>query len=191
MTKHFQRKGLGVTALKTILGLASDFGTPSIRMETVTDDGVNFHPMIAGALPIVPLSNLPDLIEWAQNQWKKNINYEDHAWLSSVKEISRTRPYLGFRLLSQRRIETPKSWPAKNYFIGSIVSEITARDQKIRVPDLFDLIILPGEVSTRKLLEKRLGQLPPFRPITKNHPTYGHIVGELTAYSVVAPRLGL
>lgn len=173
----FRGKGLGLLLLKAALGIAHEAGAECVRLQSVTDDGVNFHPMKAAALPVLPPTYLPELIEWGLGEWKNLITEADNMRLGEIKKISETQPYLGFRLLSQEKIVVPQAYRSKGLFIGAVFSESMRRGDRAD-PDNNDLLMLLGETGTRELLS-HLGSLPPFRPLLPTHLQFGHIVREL------------
>lgn len=174
----YRGKGLGALGTKALLCLAAAIAAPPvIKIHNVITDGPRFWTQMGGLTFESPMG-LPDSLLDALSE-TKDLSPTAQQQIQRIATLAENNPYLGFRLLSQIK-------PQAN---ETTLHAIQARIMNSRCFGR-DLMILPGEASTRPLLEQRLGQLPPFPPLDARN-GYSYLGEALYFAAKTAPVLAL
>lgn len=153
-------KNLGSILFKALLGVACERSISSIFIHQVRTYGPAFWPSIGA----VPDESPPDIgfhIDHFIEREKSRLERDTIHRLGAIKKIALNNRYLAWRVLSQSHFEfLGERQPFQNRLKLEIFKPLC---------EYQNLIILPGEPSTRAILERRLGALPLF-PSTRLYP---------------------
>ncbi len=145
-------KQLGSIMLKAILGIACEQGAFSIFIHQVRTHGPAFWPTMAAVPDKSP--SLRYYIDRFIEEKKSLLSPHTIKKLQIINRISDINRYLAWRILSQRNFEfAAEQEQFDNRSKLEIFKPLCEAD---------NLIILPGEPTTRAILECRLGALPAF-----------------------------
>lgn len=155
--------GLGKMALKAYLAILHERGLNHIILKTVAKNGINFWPHM-GSLPIVnfmrPKLCIASLLkEFLERYDKKHKVVAKKDREKFIQECSNS-PYHAWKYLSQLKAMVCMEGEREVSVYKTVFSFL---------PDFEDHILLPGEPNTRKVLEKHLGVIPPFRDVSNTY----------------------
>jgi GNAT superfamily N-acetyltransferase len=170
VVKAYQGRGIGQAQTKAAIGVAFERGQNTLRVKMVNDDGPLFWSLL-GAVPTEEPKELGVAMRWELHNHEKFIPAEMHQRLLDLADIAEANPYLGWQLLSQDKTLLSKDHPnGLKSFKELIFKQVFDQHH--------DMVFLLGHEQTRKILEKRLGVLPPFRPIEPDN-YFAHIFVKL------------
>jgi hypothetical protein len=162
----FRRNHLGSIALKAILGMTNGDQADSIEIDSVQHDGPGFWSSF-GALPVCEPLDLNEKIKKVLEEKEKELSLNACEELAAISRIAVNNPYRGWRMLSLNEAKDG----ADMYIKSIIFRQICAGH---------NMIIIPGEPGTHKILKSRLGVIPSFRPPVNGHPhRFQHILDAL------------
>jgi GNAT superfamily N-acetyltransferase len=170
--EDFQGKGFGLIGVKALLGAAYEFSSSTVILPFLTEDGPSFWPAL-GAIPIKEPEELSKHIANTLDDVPVSLSQEARQKLLLIGKISEESPYLGWRVLGTSDI--PRNIRHR------IFNEMCFHK---------DLRIIPGEPTTRKILQNRLGALPPFRAPNASG-DYRHVQAAFRGINKISKEFGL
>lgn len=170
VTKVVPASGLGTFVFKLGLGIASAYGVRDrILVSSIINDGFSYWPRM-GSLPLLTEEQEDQFSQNIYN-WLKQFGRTYYDSLSEVgrqeicrfENIAQQNPYLAWRAMSQTDVKFLDGGKMHRHLFA---------------PNLFeeDHILFPGEPRTRRVLQKRVGNIPAFSFSSEN---YGHIARAL------------
>lgn len=167
-----QKKGIGAMAYKAALGAACEWGSSVMYFDAVIDNGPSFWSIVAGALP----EELPDISAgWrlrSELAINKKLTNDDRERFALIADIGDHQPLLAWRLLSQADLSADGARSRAKVF--SLCC------------DDIDLFAVPGDPSTRDIVARHVGVMPPFRPLPATHKQYAafnHMIDNLPRFA--------
>jgi hypothetical protein len=172
----------GSLLVKIGVGIAHEHGENLIYFSYLGEDSPKICASYGG-MPLEEPRYLADVIEQEINRAGENGVSCPAARkrLQEMVQTARQNPFLGWRILSQEpaRVLNPASGkliPFRHLIFPRFVIEED------------DMVLFVGDRGTQAILRKRLGVLPPFRPLEKGHP-HSRIREALTHAPVEALQL--
>jgi hypothetical protein len=165
----YKGNGWGSIVLKMALGIAYARGLDHLFIMPVKDDGFTYWPRM-GALPYMREENTEQfglqVMSWLalfETNCKDELVCAGGKHIEALRALAPRHPFKVWREMSQ---------------LYTRFGNGNQREKLCFVWSFFQgpQLLLPGELSTRKILQKRLGILPPFRDASVY---FSHIIQDI------------